>query len=189
LAEWRSALAPGALSIEVAFATWPRGWQQDAASWLARRAEGGFTREVVSHFLFLTRRQLGPLALMEATASYPPGDAAETAITARLTAGGVPVTLTGGIGITPKDDHNTWTLNGTIRLRDWSFAERLGPDGNWAPAPDALPNERMRPTVLRGQLAGVAAMTRGEPHRLAILREALEVQEIVEAILAAGPPH
>jgi predicted dehydrogenase len=189
LAEWRAGLAPESLAIEVAFATWPRGWQQDAAGWLARRAEGGFTREVVSHFLFLTRRQLGPLALLEATASYPPGDAAETAITARLTAGGMPVTLTGGVGTTPKDDHNTWTLNGSIRLRDWSFAERLGADGHWAAAPDALPNERMRPMVLRGQLAGVAAMTRGEVHPLATLREALEVQEIVEAILAAKPPR
>ncbi|MDB5382202.1 MAG: Gfo/Idh/MocA family oxidoreductase, partial [Rhodospirillales bacterium] len=52
---WRAGMIPESLAIDVAFATWPRGWQQDAASWLARRAEGGFTREVVSHFLFLTR--------------------------------------------------------------------------------------------------------------------------------------
>ncbi len=186
LSAWRAGLAPQALAIEVAFATWPRGWQQDAASWLARRAEGGFTREVVSHFLFLTRRQLGPLALLEARASYPGADAAETAITARLTAGGLPVSLSGSVGTTPKDDHNTWTLNNAIRLRDWSFAERLGAGGQWAQAPDALPNEKMRPMVLAGQLAGVAAMTRGQPHPLATLREALEVQEVVEAILAAG---
>ena len=38
-------------------------------------------------------------------------------------------------------------------------------------------------------LAGVAAMTRGEAHHLATLREALEVQAVVEAILAAGPPR
>lgn len=192
LAAWREEGATGpaaSLAIETAFATWPRGWQQDAAAWLSRRAEGGFTREVVSHFLFLTRRQLGPLALQEARASFPGGDGSETAIEARLTAGGVPVTLNGGVGTTPKDDHNTWTLrgpSGAIRLRDWSFAERLGEDGGWHQAPDALPNERMRPLVLKGQLAGAAAMTRGKPHWLATLREALEVQEVVEAILAAG---
>ncbi|MCA3307702.1 MAG: Gfo/Idh/MocA family oxidoreductase [Roseomonas sp.] len=185
LAAWRAGLTPQSLAIEVAFATWPRGWQQAAASWLAKRAEGGFTREVASHFLFLTRRQLGPLTLLDAKVSYPPGDGAETAIEARLSAGGVPVTLKGSVGTTTKDDHNTWTLNGAIRLRDWSFAERLGADGAWAQAPDALPNEKMRPMVLKGQLAQVAAMTRGEAHRLATLREALEVQEIVEAILAA----
>jgi predicted dehydrogenase len=184
LSAWRAGLTPETLAITVAFARWPRGWQQDAAGWLSRRAEGGFTREVVSHFLFLTRRQLGPLALQEASVSYPPGDAAETAITARLTAGGIPVTLTGGVGTTAQEDHNSWVLNDAIRIRDWSFAERRGPEG-WAAAPDAMPNERMRPLVLRGQLAGVAAMTRGEAHPLATLREALEVQEIVEAILAA----
>jgi predicted dehydrogenase len=186
LTAWRQGQLPEALAIEIGFARWPRGWQQGAASWLARRAEGGFTREVASHFLFLTRRQLGPLVLQEARASFPPGDAAETAIQARLTAGGVPVTLSGGVGTTPKDDHNLWTLNDSIRLRDWSFAERRGADGNWAEAPDAMPNERMRPLVLRQQLAGVAAMTRGAAHSLATLREALEVQEIVEAILASG---
>ena len=185
LSAWRAAVTPESLAIEVAFPSWPRGWQQAAASWLAKRAEGGFTREVVSHFLFLTRRQLGPLKLLDAHASYPPGDGAESAITARLSAGGVPVTLKGSVGTTTKDDHNTWTLNGAIRLRDWSFAERLGADGSWAQAPDALPNEKMRPMVLKGQLAEVAAMTRGDAHRLATLREALEVQEIVEAILAA----
>jgi hypothetical protein len=43
----------------------------------------------------------------------------------------------------------------------------------------------MRPLVLRRQLEGVAAMTRGEAHQLATLAEAFAVQEAVEAILAA----
>jgi predicted dehydrogenase len=97
----------------------------------------------------------------------------------------VPVTLRGGVGTTAAEDSNRWTLNDAIRLRDWSIAERRAPDGVWAEAPDAMPNERMRPLVLKRQLAGVAAMTRGEAHPLATLREALEVQEVVEAILAA----
>jgi len=187
VAAWRQALVPERLAIAVDFATWPRGWQQGAASWLTQRAEGGFTREVVSHFLFLTRRQLGPLRLLSAQATYPGGarggDGAETAIQAHLTAGDVPVTLTGGVGTTTQDDSNSWTLNGAIRLRDWSFAERVGADG-WVQAPDTMPNDRMRPLVLRRQLEAVAAMTRGAPHPLATLAEALEVQEIVEAILA-----
>ncbi|MBP0446852.1 Gfo/Idh/MocA family oxidoreductase [Roseomonas sp. SSH11] len=179
---------PESLAISVDFAAWPRSWQRDASGWLSRRAEGGFTREVVSHFLFLTRRLLGPLALEHARASFPGGDQAETAIEARLTAGGTPVSLRGAVGETDRDDTNAWTLRGSagaIRLRDWSIAEREAGEG-WATAPDALPNERMRPLVLRGQLEKVAAMTRGEPQALATLREALEVQEIVEAILASG---
>ena len=188
LAAWQAGMTPASLTIEVAFATWPRGWQQDAAEWLARRAEGGFTREVMSHFLFLTQRMLGPLELLEAAVTYPAGDdAAETAITAALRAGGVPVTLRGGVGTTAQDDHNSWTLNDAIRLRDWSFAERLQDDGAWAQAPGALPNDRMRPLVLRDQLRAVAAMTRGEEHRLATLREALAVQEMVEGMLKPAP--
>lgn len=190
LAAWRADGAVGApreLSITTAFAAWPRSWQRDALTWLDKPQQGGFTREVVSHFLFLTRRQLGPLALEAARATFSAPGRSETAIAARLTAGGVPVSLSGGVGTTLADDHNAWVLEGSagaIRLRDWSFAERRGADGAWAAAPDALPNERMRPMVLKRQLDGVAAMTRGEKHHLATLREALEVQQVVEAILA-----
>jgi predicted dehydrogenase len=190
LAAWRAegiVGAPHELSITTAFAAWPRSWQRDALTWLDKPQQGGFAREVVSHFLFLTRRQLGPLVLEAARATFAAPGRSETAIAARLTAGGVPVSLSGGVGTTLADDHNAWVLEGSvgaIRLRDWSFAERRGADGAWAAAADALPNERMRPLVLKRQLDGVAAMTRGEKHHLATLREALEVQRVVEAILA-----
>jgi predicted dehydrogenase len=185
---WREQIgAPQRLEIGTHFARWPRGWQSDAATWLSRRAEGGFTREVVSHFLFLARRQLGPLHLLSAEVTYPAGDLAETAIQAELTAGGLPLTLRGSVGhIADEEDHG-WTLtaeHGSIRLRNWSLAEQLGPDGGWHTAADALPNEKMRPLTLRGQMDKLAALARGEPNRLATLREALEVQRIVEAILA-----
>jgi predicted dehydrogenase len=190
LTAWRAGLGtPRSLTIHLAFATWPRGWQQGAATWLARRADGGFTREVLSHFLFLTRRQLGPLRLVSGSAAYPDGDGAETAIEASLTADGIPVTVSGGVGTTEADDHNEWRLQcegGAVRLRDWSFAEKHAVDIGWHAAPEALPNEKMRPMVLQGQLTKLAALARGEPHNLATLREALEVQEIVEAILAGG---
>ena len=188
LSAWQAGLGtPAALSISADFANWPRGWQQAAASWLAKRQDGGFTREVLSHFLFLTRRQLGPLTLTSAQATYPAGDGAETAIRAEMTAGGVPVTVTGSVGRTTADETNEWRLScqgGAIRLRNWSIAEKQAEDGAWATAPDALPNEKMRPLVLQGQLDKLAALTRGETTNLATLREALEVQEVVEAILA-----
>lgn len=187
LAAWRQTLgAPRTLTIRLDFATWPRGWQQAAAPWLSRRAEGGFTREVLSHFLFLTRRQLGALTLLSRDARFPSGDGAEEAISATLNAGSSPVAIGGEVGRTTADDHNLWTLEcdgGVIRLRDWSFAEKQGADGSWHPAPDALPNEKMRPLVLKRQLNKVAALATGKQQNLATLREALEVQEIVEAIL------
>ncbi|WP_198375156.1 Gfo/Idh/MocA family oxidoreductase, partial [Neoroseomonas rubea] len=84
---WRTEGAvgsPRSLSILTAFAAWPRSWQRGAHAWLDLPAQGGFTREVVSHFLFLTRRQLGPLALEAAQARFDAPGRAETAIAARL---------------------------------------------------------------------------------------------------------
>ena len=173
------------LEIEVGFVGWPRSWQRDAAGWLDQPAQGGFTREVVSHFLFLTRRLCGAMVLQAGRARFESPNTSERAIAAQLTAGGLSVILTGGVGTTLKDDHNTWTLwgdRGAIRLRDWSIAERLV-DGVWVSDQAAMPNERMRPLVLRRQLEAVERMTRGETHQLATVQEAFEVQTVVEAIL------
>jgi predicted dehydrogenase len=188
LAEWLSKGVVGRqlrLEIEVGFAGWPRSWQRDAAGWLDLPAQGGFTREVVSHFLFLTRRLCGAMVLQAGRARFESSNTSERAIAAQLTAGGLPAMLMGGVGTTLKDDHNTWTLwgdRGAIRLRDWSIAERLV-DGVWLPDQAAMPNDRMRSLVLRRQLEGVERMTAGDTHHLATVQEALEVQTVVEAIL------
>jgi len=175
------------LSIDVSFATWPRPWQADAAAWLDGRQEGGFTREVLSHFLFLSRRLLGPLHLLAHAVDYPLAGRSERSVSARLMAGQVPMKLTGNVGDTDAADHNLWVLRGSkgaIRLRDWSVPERMTEAGTWVEPANALSMDAARPLVLRRQLDKVAAMTRGEPHDLATVREALDVQEIVEAILA-----
>ena len=178
---------PQRIEIEVSFAAWPRSWQADAAGWLDRPMQGGFTREVVSHFLFLSRRLAGPLEGLSGTASFPDAGKSERRIAATLRAGTVPVTLAGAVGQTTKDDHNIWMLEGdkgAVRLCDWSIAERRRPDGTWQRSPDALPNAQARPLALKLQLEGVAKLARGEPHHLATLAEAFDVQQIVEAILA-----
>jgi predicted dehydrogenase len=179
--------SPRRIEIEVGFAAWPRGWQADAAGWLDRPMQGGFTREVVSHFLFLSRRLAGPLSGLSGKAFFPEAGKSERRIAATLRAGDLPVAIAGAVGETAKDDHNVWMLEGdrgAVRLCDWSIAERRLPDGSWQPAPDALPNEQARPLALKRQLQGVVRLARGEPHHLATLAEAFNVQEIVETILA-----
>lgn len=181
---------PQAVDIEIAFAGWPRPWQVDAAAWLDATPQGGFTREVVSHFLFLTGRLLGPLALGRHAVSYPEAGKSERTITAELTAASLPIRLAGSVGTTDKPDHNLWVVEGSagaVRLRDWAIAERRMPDGRWQEAPDAMPNEKARPLVLRRQLDQVVSLTRGEPQKLASIGEALAVQEIVETILKGQP--
>lgn len=192
LMEWIAQGAIGKAShitVDVAFATWPRSWQADAAAWLDGRQQGGFTREVVSHFLFLSRRLLGPLQGLSASVAFPEAGKSERSIEAKLMAGDIPVELKGSVGTTAKDDHNIWMLEGdrgAVRLCDWSVAERRLPDGTWERAANALSQVEARPIALRRQIEGVVRLTRGQPHHLATLAEALNVQEIVEAILADG---
>jgi predicted dehydrogenase len=178
---------PQRIAIEVGFAKWPRPWQVDAAGWLDKPMQGGFTREVVSHFLFLSRRLVGELHGLKGKASFPEAGKSERRIAATLRAGALPVTLSGAVGETAKDDHNIWMLEGdkgAVRLCDWSIAQRRMPDGTWQQATDALPQEQARPLALKQQLAGVVKLAHGEPHHLATLADALNVQETVEGILA-----
>jgi predicted dehydrogenase len=181
---------PRRVRIEAAFADWPRPWQMDAKAWLDGRAEGGFTREVVSHFLFLTRRLVGPMEMRRREAAFPEPGLSERSIAADLHAGTIPVRVVGRVGDTPAAESHSWILEGseaTVRLRDWSIAERLDSDGSWRPALDAKPIEETRPLVLRRQLDKVAALVEGRPQDLATLREALDVQAVVEAILSDEP--
>jgi predicted dehydrogenase len=178
---------PQRIDIDIGFAAWPRPWQVDAAGWLDKPMQGGFTREVVSHFLFLSRRLIGPLHGLSGRASFPEAGKSERSIAATLQAGGLPVTLSGAVGKTAKDDHNIWMLEGergAVRLCDWSIPEWRPTGGTWQRMADAMPNEQARPLALKRQLLGVAKLARGEPHHLATLGEALNVQEIVEGILA-----
>ncbi len=174
------------------FKVWPRPWQADAVAWLDRPMQGGFTREVVSHFLFLARRLGGPLHSLEGEAwSSQSPEGPSGALPPRCGPATCRVTLSGEVGATAKDDHNVWMLEGdrgAVRLCDWSVAERRRPDGTWQPAPDAMPNERARPQALKRQLEGVARLARGDAHHLATVEEAFNVQEIVEGILAGSPP-
>lgn len=197
LNDWRQSGVTGAvesIEIDIGFAAWPRPWQLDAKHWLDRRAQGGFTREVVSHFLFLSERQVGSIALLEHSVSFPDDERSETHVNASLSSTlndkDVPINLNGRVGFTDKPDHNIWQLNGTdgaIRLRDWAIAEQQVTDAQgkrvWCEAPDSQSNETLRPLVLRRQLDKVVALTLGQPHNLASLKEALSVQHLVEAIL------
>ncbi|HWK44795.1 MAG TPA: Gfo/Idh/MocA family oxidoreductase [Stellaceae bacterium] len=184
-----AALGPiRSIDVEVGFAAWPRQWQEAAAPWLGRRGEGGFVREVVSHFLFLARRLGGPLTVLDGHVAYPSdGETAETALEARLTAGEVPLRLTGGVGGWHTEiDENTCVIEaagGALRIRDWIGVERRMAAG-WVPLDLGEGDLRQRAAAL--QLDGLAALIEGRPHHLPTLSEALDVQVTVETLLSSG---
>jgi predicted dehydrogenase len=174
---------PQRVEIEVAFAEWPRAWQAAAGSWLAERREGGFTREVLSHFVFVLQRALGQAMVEAARPDYPgDGRSAERGIEARLTAGGVPVTISGRVG-GEVPDFNRMTLvgsKGAIELHDWFGLRRRDASGA-AVAQGAPQDNRQRGQA--DQLDQLEAMIDGRPHTLPSFAEALAVQETIEGLL------
>jgi predicted dehydrogenase len=189
LAAMKAAISDGSIGvperveIELAFDRWPRTWQAAAGRWLAERAEGGFAREVLSHFVFVLQRVLGTAMVEEARPDYPAdGVSAERALTARLQAGAVPVTVEAHVGGS-QPDFNRMTLIGSagaIEIHDWFGLRRRRNDG--ASIAEGTPQSN-RQIGQSGQLDQVVAMIEGRAHTLPGFAEALAVQATIEAIL------
>lgn len=160
-------------SITLRFAQWPRPWQAGASDWLAGPLQGGFTREVLSHFVFLALRLFGPATVERLQLDRVPGQS-ETRLLARLHHDGATVDIdaevTGEVA-----DHNRFALVGSqhsLALSDWY---RLEENGQISDRRDPSP----------GTLDGLAELLDGSSeHRLADVEEALAVVRIIEALLA-----
>lgn len=170
--------------IIVTYPAWPRAWQQ-SADWLRLRAEGGMSREVLSHFLFFSERVLGPLSLVWAKPAYP-NDAAlcETHMQARLeTAAGQPVTVMASVG-GAQPDRQEVTIKGSLASYRISEFSRLSHStgGPFEPLGQAAADPRA--AGLNAQLDALELCLGGKPNPLATPQEALRVQRLIEAMLA-----
>jgi predicted dehydrogenase len=189
--ELRRAIASGetgpllGVDIVVNYPAWPRSWQKEA-DWLRFRAEGGYTREVISHFLFLALRFLGPLRLVHAHPRYP-GDSnlCELDLLARLeTEDGRPVTVmatTGG----QRPDRQEVTVRGeraSYQFREFHQLWR-SEGGPWVEVLDWTGSEDPRRSALQRQLDQALLWLAGRPHTLATAQEAFAVQQWVEGML------
>jgi predicted dehydrogenase len=172
------------IDIVVNYPAWPRAWQKDA-DWLRLREEGGYTREVISHFLFLAGRFLGPLTLQQALPRYPQDKAlCELDMLARLTtADGKPVTVMATTGGQQPDRQEVTVRGSRMNHQFREFYQLWRSDGGpWVEALDWT-TEDPRTSALQRQLSEVDFWLRGQPHKLATAEEALAVQELVEAML------
>lgn len=171
------------VDIRLHFARWPRDWQAEAA-WLAESAEGGYVREVFSHFVYLTQRLFGPAVLRDAGLRYPEDPRlCETHFTALLDCGGVPVSAAGSSGGAGPDqvEITVWGAERAYRLWDWNRLES-STDGAWHDELSELENPR-QDGYMR-MLDNFRAFLAGEPNSMPSFRDALSVQKIVEGILA-----
>ncbi|GAB2576787.1 Gfo/Idh/MocA family protein [Kribbella endophytica] len=163
-----------AVEIRLAFPQWPRAFQV-GAGWLGERAQGGFVREVFSHFAYLTDRLIGPLTPVDLHLEHR-GPGSEVAAFGLYRAGNVPVQVSGVVaGPTAYE----WIVRGSERsymLRDWQHL--FVAEGNeWEPV--ELPGERGGEET---RLSLFAEAVRGHhPANLADFATAYRVQQAVEA--------
>jgi predicted dehydrogenase len=170
------------VDIVVHFARWPREWQADA-DWLRFRDQGGYTREVLSHFLFVTQRLLGPAELVTSCPVYQDDpELCETHVSAVLDCDDVPVSILGSSGGMGPDrvEMTVWGSQKSHRLHDW-FCLQSSDGGEWQQEFPEIEDPRVE--GFRLQLDNVAAWMDGQPHALATARDALAVQALVEGIL------
>ena len=159
-------------SLTLRFARWPRAWQQAASGWLAGPEEGGFTREVMSHFVFLAHRLFGPAVVEELQLERAPGET-ETRLLAQLVHASVRLSIDAAVG-GDLADYNRFEVIGQqdrAALTGWSRLEHRGQTSE--------PGNAMPAT-----LDGLAAMLEGRTdHGLASVHEALAVALCVESML------
>ncbi len=160
-------------TIRLRFARWPRAWQAGASAWLDGAAEGGFTREVLSHFVFLAQRVFGEATVADVHLTRVPGRA-ETALRANLVHAAATVRIDAAVAGDVADD-NRFEIVGrdaTAALVNWS---QLDYRGHVSERVDATPRT----------LDGLAAMLEGRgDHGLATVDEAVAVVRCVEGMLA-----
>ena len=160
-------------TLTARFAQWPRPWQAAASDWLAGPAQGGFTREVLSHFVFLAQRLFGPAQVRDVVLERAPG-AAETRLQATLAHAAVSLRIDAAVAGEVADHNRLEVVGSTGRaaLVDWQLLEF---QGRTSERVDSLP----------ATLDGVAELLEGRAgHGLATVDEALAVVRTIEALLA-----
>ncbi len=167
--------------LRLHFAEWPRPFQADAL-WLRDRDQGGWVREVVSHFVFLADRIFGPGVVTNCSVVYPDDGTSEQAVSAAVTFGDTQLTIAASSDACGPDEVEfiVWGSARSFRLSDW-YRLRSSDGGQWE---DVLPQDAIGgPAAYAAQLGQVANLVGGEAHTLATFEAGLRVQELVESLL------
>ncbi len=172
------------VDVRVHFSQWPREWQIDAAAWLGFREQGGFAREVLSHWVYLTQRLFGPVELRNAAVRFPDAARAESHLVAELQAGELPVSVAGSVGGVGPDlvEYTIWGSHQSCRIVDWNRLVTSN-GGEWEPQLTHIDDPRQLGYQL--QLDNAAAAIAGASHSMPDFADALSVQILIEDMLAA----
>jgi predicted dehydrogenase len=121
------------VEVKAHFHQWPRPWQHN--SWIGKREQGGFVREVMPHQIQLIQKLFGNIKVNRSFLEFPEDpEACETGLIARLElTDGTPVLMEGISGIAHPEEisFTAFGTKGTLCLRNWTnlevagYAERL----------------------------------------------------------------
>jgi len=176
------------IDIRIHYTQWPEDWQAPAA-WVAGRAEGGFVREVLSHFVFFLTDVMGPTTVKWSRlrhADGADGTLAETHAWADLDCGGIPISFAGGTGGSGPDvgQVTVWGSQASYRFENWHTPWQSLAGADWTRALTDI--EDFRTEARHRQIIATADWFEGRPHPLPDFRKALHVQAVIETILGPG---
>ena len=102
------------------FTAWPRQWQQN--NWIGTREQGGFTREVITHYIQMIQRLFGDIESIKSFIEYPEDSKlSETSLIARGSIKNVPVLINciTDVGMKEELSFNIIGSKGVISLKNW----------------------------------------------------------------------
>ena len=170
------------VDLRLHFSSWPRDWQ-DTARWLTLREQGGFIREVVSHYVYLAERLFGPATVADAHVSFPEDPSlCETNFFASLECGGRNVALAGSAGGVGPDivEFTIWGEKTSFCLWDWNKLKSTT-GSSWQDELRELADPRQ--DGYHRMLDNFRNALEGRVHTMPSFRTALSVQTVIESIL------
>jgi len=109
------------VELHTYFNEWPRPWQQ--TNWISSREQGGFVREVFTHYIQMIQMLFGKITDINTNIEYPKDPlACETSIIARGTLShGTPVLFNGlaDIGLEEKLELTLYGTEGSLSIVNW----------------------------------------------------------------------
>lgn len=108
------------IELKGIFPDWPRKWQIN--SWIDSKDQGGFVREVFTHFIQLVQDYFGLIELKHAHVSYPKEEGkSEIDVYAYGDVNKIPMVFSGMTGIGHQEDLKLiiWGTKGVVELVNW----------------------------------------------------------------------
>ena len=167
------------LEVQMHFHQWPREWQMNP--WVGGREQGGFTREVMVHYIHLIEAIFGPIASVTSHLDFPEDESkSETGLIARMTLEDGTTVLVNGltdIGQQELISFTAYGTEGTLSLRNWSELHIAG--FGHLPQRVELPQVASTPILVSELVRAID----GEPADLIDFAFGARIQKTLEALL------